>query len=103
MVCDILVLGELFSEVSELAAEDGQLIPYLVGGDVVFAQMFGTVRGNAVKLFGALDSGGGITHLFEIRECRINHAGAGRIDSAGMFFDSLDDFITIAGVFPPPQ
>src|ERR1700674_733824 len=51
MVRDVLVLGVLFSEVRQLAAKDRQLIPDVVRGDAVFAQILGALPGNGAELF----------------------------------------------------
>src|ERR1700678_509970 len=79
----------------ELAAEDRQLIPYVGGGRLVFGQMLRAVGGDAVELFRAFGRGGGVSHLLEIGERRIDHAGTGCVDAAGMLFHFLDDFIAM--------
>ena len=83
-------------EVSHLFAEAGELIQSFFDARAILVQLCRAGFGDLVKFFRAFRFRSGVSGFFQIGERRINHAGTGRIHSAGVLFDLLDDLVAVA-------
>src|SRR5262249_61198124 len=77
-------------------ADEGKPLEHGVDEVAVLLEMGAALVGDGVALLGALDLGGDVAGLFEIRQRRINDAGARRVPAGGLVFEHLDDLVAVA-------
>ena len=91
--------GKCFAHLIHSSANSRQSFENRFGVRAVCFQMGLALRRNAVELPSPLLLNAGMTDLMQVSQRGINHAWAGRIESARTFFEGLDQLVPVRWLF----